>query len=238
LDGLSKRFGWNWALRDASARVEKGTTLCLVGPNGAGKTTLLKLVATLLRPSAGDAMVAGRSIRRAPDEIRRRTGLLTAQGYLYDDLTADENLYFTARMAGLRAKRGEAGEVLERVGLSSVADQRVRTFSTGMRKRLALAQLLIRPLELALLDEPYAGLDAQGIALVDEVVREYRAAGTTVVVASHQDGEAVRAAELKGVLRGGRLQLLRNSESLAEHLSTGSPGGTGAEGAVPEPEEL
>ncbi|MBT8478614.1 MAG: ATP-binding cassette domain-containing protein, partial [Gemmatimonadetes bacterium] len=107
--------------------------MCLVGPNGAGKTTLLKLVATLLRPSGGDAHVMGHSLRDQPDEIRRRTGLLTVRGFLYDDLSAAENLHFTMRMAGLKPRREAIARVLERIGLAEVADNRMRTFSTGMR---------------------------------------------------------------------------------------------------------
>ena len=208
----------------------RGTTLCLVGPNGAGKTTLLKLVATLLRPSAGDARVGGHSLREAPDEVRKRTGLLTVRGFLYDDLSAAENLHFTMRMAGLRPQRDVIAGVLERVGLSGVADNRMRTFSTGMKKRLALGQLLVRPIEVALLDEPYSGLDAQGIRLVDEVVAEFKANGTTVLLASHQDGEAVRDAEQTGILRKGHLEILPESEPLGGHLSVeGSVGAPGDE---------
>lgn len=209
-------------------RIERGTALCLVGPNGAGKTTLLKLVATLLRPSAGDARVAGHSLRNAPDEVRKRTALLTVRGFLYDDLTAAENLHFTMRMAGFRARREVIADALERVGLSEVADNRMRTFSTGMKKRLALGQLLVRPVEVALLDEPYSGLDAQGIRLVDEVVAEFKAAGTTVLLASHQDGEAVREAELTCILRKGHVEVLPESEPLGRHLSV--------EGSVGAPE--
>ena len=112
-----------------------------VGPPGSGKTTLLKLVATLLRPSGGDAHVLGHSLRHEPDEIRKRTGLLTVRGFLYDDLSAAENLHFTMRMAGLKPRREVIARVLERIGLAEVADNRMRTFSTGMRKRLALGQL-------------------------------------------------------------------------------------------------
>jgi len=206
-------------------RVERGTTLCLVGPNGAGKTTLLKLVATLLHPSSGDAHVLGHSLKREPDEIRKRTGLLTVRGFLYDDLSAAENLHLTMRMAGLPPRKDEIARVLERIGLAEVADNRMRTFSTGMRKRLALGQLLVRPIEVALLDEPYSGLDSQGMRLVDEVVREFKAAGTTVLLASHQDGEAVREAERTGVLRKGHLEILPESELLSRHLSVSGPTG-------------
>jgi ABC-type multidrug transport system ATPase subunit len=205
--------------------VEAGTTLCLVGPNGAGKTTLLKLVATLLRPSGGDGRVFGHSLQNEPDEVRRQTGLLTVRGFLYDDLSAAENLHFTMRMAGLKPDRAVIAGVLERIGLDEVADNRMRTFSTGMRKRLALGQLLVRPLRVALLDEPYSGLDSQGMRLVDEVIREFKAAGTTVLLASHQDGEAVREAERTGILRRGHLEILPESEPLERHLSVGGPAG-------------
>jgi len=205
--------------------VEAGTTLCLVGPNGAGKTTLLKVVATLLRPSGGDGTVLGHSLKNDPDEVRRRTGLLTVRGFLYDDLSAAENLHFTMRMAGLRPDRAVIAGVLERVGLEEVADNRMRTFSTGMRKRLALGQLLVRPIQVALLDEPYSGLDSQGMRLVDEVVSEFKASGTTVLLASHQDGQAVREAEQTGVLRRGHLEILPQSEPLSRHLSVGGPAG-------------
>ncbi len=225
LEGLSKRFGWKWALRDASVRVEPGTTLCLVGPNGAGKTTLLKLVATLLRPSGGDGFVMGHSLKNEPDEVRTRTGLLTVRGFLYDDLSAAENLHFTMRMAGLKPDRTVIAGVLERIGLDEVADNRMRTFSTGMRKRLALGQLLVRPIQVALLDEPYSGLDSQGMRLVDEVIAEFKAAGTTVLLASQQDGEAVREAEKTGILRRGHLEILPESEPLSRHLSVGGPAG-------------
>lgn len=213
-------------LREVDLRVERGTTLALVGPNGAGKTTLLKCLATLLRPSGGEGYVCGFSLRKDPDAIRERTGLLTVRGYVYDELTAEENLRFTARMAGLRLSREALRAEMERVGLERAADQRVRTFSTGMRKRLVLAQLRIRPLELALLDEPYSGLDTQGMALVDEYVREFRRSGTTVILASHQAGEATRTAESTAVLRGGKLEFADPDAAAETHLS---PQGLGAE---------
>ncbi|MFO7587580.1 MAG: ABC transporter ATP-binding protein [Gemmatimonadota bacterium] len=211
-------------LREVDLRVERGITLALVGPNGAGKTTLLKCLATLLRPSGGEGYVCGLSLRKEPDAIRARTGLLTVRGYVYDELTAEENLRFTARMTGLGLDRRSLRAELERVGLERAADQRVRTFSTGMRKRLVLAQLRIRPLEIALLDEPYAGLDTQGMALVDEYVRESRRTGTTVLIASHQAGEATRTAERTAILRGGRIELADHDAATTTHPSPRDPG--------------
>jgi len=211
-------------LRGIDLRVERGTTLALVGPNGAGKTTLLKCLVTLLHPSSGGGTVCGYDLLHDQDEIRERVGLLTVRGYVYDDLSAEENLRFTARMCGLDLAAEDYRAALARVGLERVVDQRVRTFSTGMRKRLVLAQLRIRPLELALLDEPYAGLDTQGMMLVDEFVREFRSGGTTVIIASHQAGEATRSAEQTLVLREGKLEPMDHEIAARSHLSVHSLG--------------
>ena len=211
-------------LRGIDLSVARGTTLALVGPNGAGKTTLLKCLVTLLHPSGGGGTVCGYDLLREQDEIRERVGLLTVRGYVYDDLSAEENLRFTARMCGLDVTAEDYRAALARVGLERVMDQRVRTFSTGMRKRLVLAQLRIRPLQLALLDEPYAGLDTQGMALVDEFVREFRSEGTTVIIASHQAGEATRTAEQTLVLRDGRLEAMDHDIAARSHLSVHSLG--------------
>lgn len=204
--------------------MDRGTTLALVGPNGAGKTTLLKCLATLLQPSDGEGTVCGFDLRKQGDAIRERVGLVTVRGYVYDDLTAEENLRFSARMSGLNLGPDEYRAALARVGLERVADQRVRTFSTGMRKRVVLAQLRIRPLELALLDEPYSGLDTQGMALVDEFVREFRAEGTTVIIASHQAGEATRAAEQTLILKDREAVPMDHDEAARSHLAFHSLG--------------
>ncbi|MFQ5889121.1 MAG: ABC transporter ATP-binding protein [Gemmatimonadota bacterium] len=232
LRGISRRFGWTWALRRVDLAVNRGVTLALVGPNGAGKTTLLKVLATLLRPTEGEGEVLGFPLRGGGDEIRARTGLLTGFGYLYGDLTAAENLRFAARMAGGSPDARSADAVLERVGLGGVADRRVRAFSTGMRKRLALAQLLLRPLDLVLLDEPYAGLDSEGVCLVDEMVREFRDGGATVVIASHQEGEAMRTAECRVALAQGKIvDQERGGEAAGHHRTAGPPATSGGAGA-------
>ena len=136
LDGVAKRFGFTWALRHVTLALPPHVTLALVGPNGAGKTTLLKLLATLIRPTAGEGTVLGHALTgRDGDEIRRRTGLLTVRGYLYDELSAEENLRFAARMAGDPIDAARIESVLDRVGLGNLEGRRVRAYSTGMRKR-------------------------------------------------------------------------------------------------------
>lgn len=177
----------------------------LVGSNGAGKTTLLRIIATLLRPSRGDGTVDGLSIRDEGDQIRARSAYVSARGFVYDDLTAAENLRFGARLAGASLTEARVGDLLGEVGLGHVADQTVRTFSTGMRRRLALAGLRLRPLRLALIDEPYAALDDEGMALVDRLVMDLVDGGTTVILASHQSGEATRRATRTLRIDEGRL---------------------------------
>ncbi len=205
LQGVSKRFGWTWALRSVDLRLERGELLALMGPNGAGKSTLLKILATLVKPTEGEVRVLGHDPGEESGGIREKVGFLSAHGYLYDELTARENLRFAALMSGVTDWRDRAGEALDRVGLIRAADLRVGGYSSGMRRRLALARLLLRPLEMVLLDEPYASLDTEGIELVDELVEEMQEAGRTLVLASHQWGRTLEAADRVVVLEGGRL---------------------------------
>jgi len=206
LEGVSKRFGWTWALRGVDLEVARGELLALMGPNGAGKSTLLRILSTLLRPTSGEARVLGMSTAREQDGIRRRTGFLAAEGYLYDELTARENLRFAAMMSGIDDWEHRADAALSRVDLTRAADLKVRGFSSGMRKRLALARLLLRPLDLVLLDEPYASLDTAGIDLVDDLVGEMQEEGRTVLLASHQWGRSLQAAHRVAVMKRGAVE--------------------------------
>lgn len=184
--GLSRRFGWTWALSGVDLSVDPGELVAIMGPNGAGKSTLLRVLATLLRPTEGEVRVAGYDPRSSTDEIRRVLGFLAPGGYLYDQLTALENLRFACMMSGVEADATRLRRLLERTGLDRAADVRVGGYSSGMRRRLALARLLLRPLEVTLLDEPWASLDVDGVGLVDDVVEEMRSDGTTVLLATHQ----------------------------------------------------
>ena len=208
LRGIGKRFGYAWALRDVSLELGRGAVLTLRGPNGAGKTTLLKILAGIYGPSEGRGEVLGADLTGDSDAVRRRTVLLAATDYLYDELTGVENLRFASLMAGDGNGPGEWRSTLERVGLSPAADDPVRTYSTGMRKRLSLARILLRPAGLVLLDEPYGGLDRQGAGFVDRVVDEIRGEGRSVVLATHRGGEAARSAEKVAHLKAGRLERL------------------------------
>lgn len=204
---LARLFGRSPALVAVSLEVEPGATLALLGPNGAGKTTLLRILATSLRPTFGTALVDGIDVARRPDAVRPRIGYLSHATGLYDDLTASENLRFAATMRGLPA--AEAAEavarVLSTVSLQGDADRRVRTFSAGMRRRLALGRLLLSRPSLVLLDEPHAALDPDGMALVDGLIEGWRANGATVLVASHQAERVISLADGWARLDAGEL---------------------------------
>ena len=193
LDGIAHRFGHRWVLRGASARVAAGELVTLAGRNGSGKTTLLRILATLLRPTRGRAAIAGRDLRDDPDAARRSVGFLAHTSGLYDDLTAAENLRFAARMMGVPADSLAIASALDAVGLGREADERVRTFSSGMQRRLAIARVKLGRPRILLMDEPYNSIDADGIALVNTLLDETRAAGGSALVVMH---DLVRGAHL------------------------------------------
>jgi heme exporter protein A len=211
--GLARRFGRRWVLRGLDLDVDAGQIVALTGRNGSGKTTLLRLVASVLRPTRGSVSIFGFDTVRAGAEMRPLIGLLGHNAGLYDDLTAGENLIFSQRMAGQRAEGAAISAALDRVGLADVEFERVRGFSAGMRRRLALARLLLRPPRVLLLDEPYASFDEDGIEVVNQFATAVRERGGAVLLSTHdlsraalvidrrlhiEDGLIAEAAELRG----------------------------------------
>lgn len=183
--GVARRFGSRWVLRGVSFTLHPGEVVGLLGANGTGKTTLLRILATLLRPTAGSARVCNHDVARDASAVRTQLGFLSHVPGLYDDLTARENLHFAASMLGLDT--GHALDAaLERVGLDAVRHERVRGFSAGMQRRLALARLLLRHARVLLLDEPYANLDTAGITLMNQVIGEAAGRGGAALVVLHE----------------------------------------------------
>jgi ABC-type multidrug transport system ATPase subunit len=204
LKGLTRRYGDREALSDVTLTLDAGATLVVFGPNGAGKTTLLRVLSTLLRPHAGDAVVLGHALPDAGWAVRGRVGLLGHASLLYRDLTARENLRFHAKLHDVPAARVD--ELLDAVGLTARADDPVHTYSRGMVQRAAVARAVLHDPELLLLDEPTANLDPHAAELVDPLIG--RASGRTRVVTSHDPVGGLRDADLALGLRGGRQELL------------------------------
>jgi len=185
--GLAKRYGQTLAVAGLDLEVEQGEIFGLVGPNGAGKTTTLRILATLLEPSAGDAEVAGASVRRNPQEVRRVIGFMPDVFGVYDDMKVWEYLDFFGRCYGIPAdrRRRMIGDLLDLVDLGDRRDTYVQSLSRGMQQRLCLAHTLVHDPQVLLLDEPASGLDPRARFELRELLRELRALGKTILISSH-----------------------------------------------------
>lgn len=195
---LSRRHGGRWAVRSVDLEVHTGELRMVCGENGAGKTTLIRVLATALAPSGGTLRLFGGD----PVSARRRVAMLSHADHHYDELSARENLLLAAELCG--RPPAEVDAVLDSVGLGGRAHDAVRGFSAGMRKRLAFARVLLKDADLVLLDEPYAGLDPAGASFVDELLRRWRARGTTVIVSTHQLERVAAACDTATILAAGR----------------------------------
>jgi heme exporter protein A len=206
LAGLRRDYGERTALDGVGLELARGETLLVLGPNGAGKTTLLRILATLLRPSAGEVRALGCSLPSEAWKLRGQIGFLGHEPLLYRDLSGRENLRFHARLHGLRDEEGEAriAALLAAVGMERRAGERVAELSAGMRQRLAICRCVLHQPELLLLDEPDSNLDAEGRELARGLVGP--AEGRTRVIVSHDperfEAEADRVLRLEA---GGRV---------------------------------
>jgi heme exporter protein A len=200
--GLWRAFGDRAVLRDVTIDVPAASTLAVVGPNGAGKTTLLRILATLLRPTSGEASVLGCELPHEAWRARGRIGFLGHEPLLYRDLTGAENLRFFARLHGLPGDPAERiGELLGHVRMSRRADELVRNLSAGMVQRLAVCRALLHDPELLLLDEPRSHLDPEAAALVESLLRPERR--RTRVVVTHDVEAGLAEADFVVALRSG-----------------------------------
>jgi heme exporter protein A len=184
LRGVARRYGRRWALRGIDLAVAPEELVGITGHNGSGKSTLLRVICTALRPSAGEGWVYGHHLVREGAAVRAQAGFLGHVPGLYDDLSGHENLRFAAAM--FDADHSRIAPLLERVGLWRDRDERVRGYSAGMQRRLALARLLLQQPRLLLLDEPYNNFDRDGIALVNDVLDETRRRGGAAMVVVHE----------------------------------------------------
>ena len=185
--GLTKRYEEATVVKGISFSVAKGEIFGLLGPNGAGKTTTILMLLGLSDISDGQARVLGFDPVREPLAVKRRVGYLPDQVGFYDNLSASDNLRYTARLMGLEREEREQkiAESLDHVGLHDVADRPVDTFSRGMRQRLGLAEILMKDAQIAILDEPTSGLDPQATAELLQIIRNLKDRGVSVLLSSH-----------------------------------------------------
>ncbi len=212
---LKKSFGPHTGLAGVTLSVEDGELVTLVGPNGAGKTTLLRILATLSQPSSGSVEIAGHDLSLEGTDARRHIGFLSHQTLLYDDLTAAQNLRFYGRMYDLDPETPRIERLLELVGLGLRRGDLVRTFSRGMKQRLAVARALLHRPDLLLLDEPFAGLDPQGVETLRSLVSELVGEGCTILLATHHLGRALSLGQRVLVLHRGQLAYDRPRHAIA-----------------------
>ncbi len=222
VEELTKSFptgqGQVLAVDRVSFSVSEGEVYGLLGANGAGKTTTLRMILGLLEPTSGDARVNGFSVRTAPEEIKRRIGLVSASAGLYQWLTPRETILFFGDLYGLAPKtaRSRLEQLSEQFGLADFLDRRAATLSTGQKQRVNLARALIHDPPMMLMDEPTRGLDVVGTQVIFEYIAGLRRQGKAVIVCTHRLDEASRLCDRFGLLHRGRL---RHQGTLSELLA-------------------
>ncbi len=203
VEGLGRRYGRRWALADVSFDVPAGSVVMVAGANGAGKSTLFRVLATAIRPDRGRAAVGGFDVITHRQDVRKMTAILSHHNYLYEALTARENLEVVCNHLG--TSHAQIPDVLAQVGLTDRANDLVSTFSAGMRKRVSLGRVLLQNPSVVLLDEPYGALDPAGFELIDTLVAALKHSGATVLMATHQVDRVAKFADKTLVLEKGRV---------------------------------
>jgi heme ABC exporter ATP-binding subunit CcmA len=203
--GLIKSYGNFDVLRGIDLHVAKGEFITLFGPNGAGKTTLIKILSTLTEPTSGNLTISGHNARKNVQKIRSIIGVISHDPYVYENLTALENIKFFAELYGLSDINDRSNSVIHQVGLETRSHDLVRTFSRGMKQRLAVARAIIHEPEILLLDEPYTGLDQHGAQLFGQMLSNIKDQNRTILMTTHSIDEGLDFSDRVGILARGRI---------------------------------
>ena len=217
---LVKKFGDFTAVNGISFNIQEGEIFSLLGPNGAGKTTTISMVSTLFEPSSGEAFIGGHSILKAPMKVRELIGVVPQELALYEDLTARENLSFWGQMYGLAGKglKSRIDEVLEQIGLTDRANQRVKTYSGGMKRRVNIGVGLLHKPKLLFMDEPTVGIDPQSRRSILDTVKALNKLGMTVLYTTHYMEEAQELSDRVGIIDHGELIALGTQKELTAQV--------------------
>jgi ABC-2 type transport system ATP-binding protein len=218
--GLTKKYGQAVAVDHISFSVGRGEIFGLLGPNGAGKTTTILMMLGLTEISEGEVSVLGFNPAREPLSVKRRVGYLPDTVGFYEQLTAADNLRYTARLIGFKADEREKriGEALARVGLDEVAEKQVGTFSRGMRQRLGLAEILMKGAQIAILDEPTSGLDPYATSELLGIIRRFKAEGVSVLLSSHLLERVQSVCDRVALFSAGRIALMGSVSELGREV--------------------
>lgn len=203
IDNLTKAFGHFKALKGVDLRIKKGDFLTIFGPNGAGKTTLIKILSTLIKGTTGEVRIGGKNIDGDGERVRAMVGLVSHQPYLYENLSALENIVFFGRMYGVRNLRERAAALIAEVGLERRMNDIVRNFSRGMQQRLSIARALVHEPELLFLDEPFTGLDQHAAKILQGYMSRFHKEGRTSIMTTHNLSEGLEMSNRVIILANG-----------------------------------
>lgn len=217
---LSKKFGDNFAVVDLNLKIEQGELFCFLGPNGAGKTTTIKMLAGLLIPTSGTALVGGFDIQRAPVEAKRCIGYIPDRPYLYEKLSGRDFFTFVGDMFGIdQDRRREKMEYyFDLFSLTHAQDQFIENYSHGMRQKLVFAASLMHDPEVLIIDEPMVGLDPKSVHIVKNLLKEESNRGKTIFLSTHTLSIAEELADRIGIISKGRLTFLGTITQLRDEL--------------------
>ena len=203
--GVVKKFGFKTVLRKVDLALKRGDFLALFGPNGAGKTTLIQILCSLMRPTSGEVCVAGYDIRYDKEALCKTIGVISHHTFLYNNLTAFENLKFYGKMYEVPELLDRIEALLALVGLRENMHDQVQTFSRGMQQRLSVARAIIHDPRILFLDEPYTGLDQHGAEDLKQLLREFQDQGKTVIMTSHDLNKGLELCNYAAILKSGTL---------------------------------
>ncbi len=215
--GLSKAYGFYRIFEEVTFAIHPGTCFALFGPNGAGKTTLLRILATLQTPSGGQFTIYGQDGVAERDAVRSILLFIAHGTHLYEELSATENLQFALALRGQSLEPAQLKRALDQTGIGAYGNLKIRQFSAGMKKRLALAKAILAQPKLLLLDEPYNALDDGGVAITNQLIQDTMKRGGTVVMTTHDRNKAAKIATEGAILQNGHMQLL-SPEQLQTHV--------------------
>lgn len=216
IENLTKKYGHLEAIKNLSFSLGKGEFLSIFGSNGAGKSTLLKILSAQTRATKGNLFFNGTSIKDLPNDFRQNFGIISHQPFLYENLTATENLRFYAKLYGVKEFNTKIDKILKKVELFKRKDDMTRNFSRGMLQRLSIARALIHDPEIILLDEPYTGLDQHASYLLSAILQEQFKYNKTIIMVTHNLQRGYQLSSKLAIMKKGKFVFFGNKDEIKE----------------------